>query len=168
MKIQTRDILALSQTIKETLELYEVKPSFKESLLEDILFKFSAFIDEYQNTSIHESILEELENYIPPKGDFLVCELFIELGSRETLESNILLSDIENDGCLRLNLEVLLDLRDTSELDAEIDCESKFKEITIIRAHLETLDGHKVQLSKVHMSLKDLENEIRTTAPSAL
>lgn len=164
MKIQTKDILALSQTIKETLEINEVEPSIKESLLDDILFKFSAFIDEYQNTNIHESILEELENYIPPKGDYLVCELFIELESRETLESNILLSDIENDGCLRLNLEVLLGLRDISEINAEVDCESKFKEINITRTYLETLDRQKVHLSKSYTSLVDLENAIRTSA----
>lgn len=155
MKFEKNDLLGLVDSLKSTIELHEVSTEKQDSLLSDILFHVAYMIDEKQGSALHENVFEMLEEFSPLPKDYLVCELVVRLG-RKKLETNILKSNIEVPRSMQLNLEVLLGLRDISEIDDNIDTESKFKRLTITRLVFEGLDGTKESYSEQFDSLNEL------------
>ena len=155
MKFKKNELLGLVDSLKSTIELHEVSPEIQDSLLSDILFHVAYMIDEKQGSALHENVFEMLEEFSPLPKDNLVCELVVRLG-RKKLETNILKSNIEVPRSMQLNLEILLGLRDISEIDDNIDTESKFKKVTITGLVFKGLDGTKESYSEQFDSLNEL------------
>lgn len=163
MKFKEKDLLELASSLKSTIELHEVKLEIQDSLLSDILFHVAQMIDEKQGSTLHERVFGILEDFAPPPRDYLVCELNVKLG-RKKLETNILRSNIENPASLQLNLEVLLGLRDISEIENDIDIEAKFEKVKISELVFMAPDGTKESHSERFDNFIDFVNYIVNVA----
>ena len=126
MEFEEKDLMELASSIQSVIELHDVEPKLQDSLLSDVLFQVASLIDQKQGSNLHEGIFDLLDNIEPTVSDYLVCELDIHLDNGERLETNVLKSNIDILDGLILDLEILLELRDISELDDEIDIDARF------------------------------------------
>ncbi|CAH0535388.1 hypothetical protein VST7929_02961 [Vibrio stylophorae] len=163
MKFNDTDLLDLASGLKAAIEMHEVKSEYQDSLLSDILFQVASLIDEKQGSTLHEEVFGLLENYTPQFSDYLVCELDIKYGD-EVLETNVLKSNIEISEGLLLNLELLLDLRDISEIDDDIDTNSKFQGSKLSELTFKPLHGANESYRERFSTLQNLVNFIAEVA----
>jgi len=163
MKFKETDLLDLASSLKGSLEMHDVKSEVQNSLLSDILFQVANLIDEKQGSSLHEEVFGLLEGFTPQLSDYLICELDIKYGD-EILESNVLKSNLELTEGLLLNLEILLELRDISEIDDDIDTNSKFKGSKISELTFKPLDGPNETHTEQFSSLQQLVSFITKVA----
>ena len=164
MKFEESDLMELASSVKSAIELHEVNPKLQDSLLSDVLFQVANLIDEKQGSSFHEEIFELLDNFVPSQSDYLVCDLDIYLQNGECLETNVLKSDIEILDSLILNLEVLLELRDISEIDDIIDIDERFKGINIDKLFFKPLKDQTESYNNQFTNINDLAVFIKETA----
>ena len=163
MKFKESDLLDLASSLKASIEMHDVKSELQDSLLSDILFQVANLIDEKQGSSLHEETFGLLENFTPKSTDYLICELDIKYGD-EILETNVLKSNLEITEGLLLNLEILLELRDISEIDDDIDTNSKFKGGKVSELTFKPLEGSNETHTEQFASLQELVSFITKVA----
>ena len=156
MEFEEKDLMELASSIQSVIELHDVEPKLQDSLLSDVLFQVASLIDQKQGSNLHEGIFDLLDNIEPTVSDYLVCELDIHLDNGERLETNVLKSNIDILDGLILDLEILLELRDISELDDEIDIDARFNGARISKLCFKPLKHEKETYTNLFSSIIDL------------
>jgi hypothetical protein len=128
------DFEDLIKNIKVSLDTHGIDEDQHYSLLSEILFNVTAFIDERANTSLHEvadSFIDDCYEKIQSNlnRDYLLADVNIFFGNGNKVETNVLKSNIENKEYYMLELEVALELRDISEIDKVVDIEGRLNKL---------------------------------------
>ena len=128
------DLQELAFRIKPILGEHKLSLKKQEVLMSSILFEVANLLDELEGTCLHESVfplLDEIREELnkPRILDFCVAFLEIETGSGILFRANILKSQLDNPEMLIENLELILELRDTSEIDKKIDVKERLNSL---------------------------------------
>lgn len=128
-EITNEKIKALVKEVYSSISEHEVRPELRDSLLSDVMFSFMAYTDAAFGGDRHETIfallddmsLEDATNTV----DSLICGFAVWLGKGAKVEGNILLSDLESQSDFIESIEILLELRDVTELESLCDIKKR-------------------------------------------
>ncbi len=131
------DFVTLAFSLRQPLETYNVPPQVRASLIEDVVFRFAAFIDEKIGSDMHESIGAVLSEHaeqlaaVPEPADSLVAEVEIIFVKGGKAELNVLRSHLTGLASLLLVLEIALGVRDVTEIRSRIDTQRRFRDLML-------------------------------------
>jgi hypothetical protein len=133
-KFKIEDFEELAVGVKASLDNHDIPKDLQFSLISEILFNFSAFIDERVDSNLHEiidSFLDEKSEVILANNrqDYLLADVEIIFNKGRKIETNILYSALSNRDYNILVLEVAFGIRDIDELDDVIDIEPRLKKL---------------------------------------
>lgn len=161
------DFISLALSLRQPLLTHNVPAEVRASLIEDVMFRFAAFIDERTGSDIHESINAALGEYSeqlaasPDPIDSLVAEVEIVFVKGSKAELNVLRSHLTGAASLRLVLEIALGVREVTEIHSRIDTERRFRQLMVQKGGIKA-----VRLKPPSASGKSPWQEVRPNGSS--
>ena len=128
------DFENLAVNIRSSLVKHEIPDELHYSIISDVLFDFAAYIDEKTNDNLHEVIDSYLEDHTEKilsdeQEDYLLADIEIIFEKGRKIKTNVLFSCLKNKEYGKLVLEVAVGVRDISELDKDVDIDSRFEKL---------------------------------------
>lgn len=122
--------------MRGVLEEHEIDDAKHYSILSDILFQFSYFLDQHQDSYLHEEIdsyMLDTKEFISGEQNEIVMlgELEIVFGNKRKFTTNIMNIDLIDKRYLLDNLIGLLRLEDIGDNLNTIELDEKFKVLVI-------------------------------------
>ena len=135
-QIEINDFKKIIPELREILETHNIDKEQHYSIISDILFSFSYFIDQHQNSYLHETITSYIDdNYelLSNKTNEIrmIGELQIVFGNKRKFTTNILNIHLIDKSSLIDNLIGVLRLKDIGETLSSDEINKKFKSLVI-------------------------------------